>query len=70
MIPQDYLVIILIFSAVINACFIGVTFYDRHVERKIQRDLARLRHPVSQDNVTHLDRRIDRDAATGRWESR
>jgi hypothetical protein len=41
----EYLIVLLAFSILINACYIGLRIYDHAAERRLQRQLDKLRHP-------------------------
>jgi hypothetical protein len=41
----EYLIMLLAFSILLNVCYIGLRIYDHIAERKLQRELDKLRHP-------------------------
>ena len=52
----EWLIMLLAFSILLNICYIGLRVYDTFAERRVQREIDKLRHPSRRGNhPVHLD---------------
>lgn len=61
----EWIIVLLAFSVLVNACYIGLRIWDHAAERRHQRALDKLRHPaIRSRHPVHLEdwRRRKRDA--------
>lgn len=61
----EWAIVLLAFSVLINACYIGLRIWDHYADRRTQREIDKLRHPSNRhrDPVRLEDwRRHQRDA--------
>jgi hypothetical protein len=43
----EWLIMLLAFSILLNICYIGLRIYDSFAERRVQREIDKLRHPAN-----------------------
>lgn len=52
----EWLIMLLAFSILLNICYIGLRVYDTLAERRLRRELDKMRHPSTRFvHPVHLD---------------